>query len=181
MPWLIVIGLVLGGLYLYNQQQKAPPQPGPQPGPAPGPLPPAPQPTPPPVPPPVPPPAPPVPSTVPTTTDSMGNTVVTVAPGNLGTLSMQSAATAAAASAASGTALTPSGLVVAAPSGGGITTVGSTNMAVLAGNLLDPANLGQPVPSVTLGPPLVPGTATVNVSWNDATGAQSSSFSLTAT
>lgn len=166
MPWLILAVLALGGLYLYGQQQQKPQPPAP---PQPGPLPPGPPspPAPGPSPSPNPSPSPASGGTVPTTSDGLGGTIVTVAPGDMGTLSMQSAVTSAAALGATGA---PSALAVQAPNGGGITNVMSSNVAVIPGNMLSPSNLGQPVPSVVLGPPLTPGKTDLSVSWNDSSG-----------
>lgn len=183
MPWVILAVVVLGGLYLLNQQK---PGPSPNPQPTPPPLPPGPQPAPQPAPQPTPPAPQPTPSgggTITPSSDGMGNSVVTVAPGDMGTLSMLSAASAATESLTSGSPVTPPSLAVSAPSGaGGVTSVSSSNLAVLAGSSLSPANLGQPLPGIMLGPPLTPGQTVLSVSWNDASGnAQASTIHLTAT
>jgi hypothetical protein len=112
----------------------------------------------------------------PPTRDAQGNLVVTVSPGAMTPIQVQSAASAAASLAA----LTP--IVLVAPSGGGVITVASDTPLVVPGNTLSPQNLGQPVPSIALGPALIPGAAKLTISWQDPSGtAQTSTMSISAT
>ncbi len=106
----------------------------------------------------------------------MGNLVVTVSPGAMSPIQVQSAASAAAMLAP----LTP--IVLVAPPGGGVITAISDTPLVVPGNALDPANLGQPVPSIALGPALIMGAAKLIITWQDASGTrQTSTMSISAT
>lgn len=113
------------------------------------------------------------PGVVPTSPDPAGGVLVTLVPGNMGTLSVAGA-----------NGFPPPGVTVQVqpPSGTGpgigwIGSFTSSNQAVATASLIHPGQSGQmSVPVLIMGP----GTADVTVQWNDGQSAQTTKFTIAA-